>query len=255
MSQIRKTKKNDACKTQNNENLSKYDSLVFAIARKYNAFFPHMEFEELVAEGKLGLLEASLKYKNDKNAVFSTYAWFWVIKNIQNYISKNVNMIEMPPNVKNTLSEIRKITDKNAKSGKDISLEKVAKILGINAAEVSDTLFMTGNVSNMISLDKEIDTGEQTRYFADSVEDRSQPEIFETIMHNADNKMFAEMLSKLSQKESAVLSFRFALGGRADKKMSIKDIAGKLKISVSKVKDLENNAILKLKGMIKDINE
>ncbi|MDR1195356.1 MAG: hypothetical protein LBL00_02650, partial [Endomicrobium sp.] len=93
------------------------------------------------------------------------------------------------------------------------------------------------------------------RYLADSVEDKSQPAIFDTIARNADSEMLSGMLSKLSQQENAVLSFRFSLDGYAGKRMSIKDIASKLEISVSKVKDLENSAILKLKGMIKDINE
>ncbi|MCL2144687.1 MAG: sigma-70 family RNA polymerase sigma factor [Endomicrobia bacterium] len=255
MSRIKTAKKSDAQSIQNKDDLSKYDPLVFAIARKYGSFFPYMEFDELVAEGRLGLFEASLKYKNDKNTAFSTYAWFWVIKNMQNYISKNVNIIETPQNVKNTLSEIKKIIDENTKSGKNISLEKIAKILGINVSEVSDALAMSRNVSNAVSLDKEVDSGEHTRYFVDSVEDKSQPEIFDTIVQNADSEMLSEMISKLSEKEKAVLSFRFALGGCAGKKMSIKDIAEELDISVSKVKDLENSALLKLKGMIKDTNE
>jgi len=255
LSRIKTTKRSNMPQTQNKEDLSRYDSLVFAVARRYCAFFPRIEFEELVAEGKLGLLEASLKYKNNKNTLFSTYAWFWIVKNIQNYISKNVNIIETPPNVKSTLSEIKKILDENAKSGKNISFERIAKILGINVSEVSDTLAIAGNVSNIASLDKEIDTGEQIRYFADTVEDKSQPEIFDTILQNADNEMLSEILSKLSEKENAVISYRFALDGCADKKMSIKDIAERLNISASKVRDLENSALLKLKGMLKDFNE
>lgn len=253
MSLTKTAKRDDAL--INKEDLKKYDPLVFAVAKKYSAFFPNIEFEELVAEGKLGLLEASLKYRDDKKAAFSTYAWFWIIKNIQNYISKNVNIIETPQNVKNTLSSIKKIIDDNAKSGKNISIDDISKILGINASEISDVLAISGNVSNIVSLDKEIDTGNNVRYLAESVEDKSQPEIFDTIVQNADAEMLLKMLSRLSDKENAVLCFRFALDGCTDKKMSIKDIAEKLKISSAKVKDLESSAILKLKGMIKDINE
>ncbi|MDR2426354.1 MAG: sigma-70 family RNA polymerase sigma factor [Endomicrobium sp.] len=252
MSQTKTTKKSKTLKGK--EDLSKYDPLVFAIAKRYSMMFPKIEFEDLVAEGKLGLLEASLKYKNGKKTVFSTYAWFWIIKNIQKYISKNINMIETPQTVKNILSSIKKIIDSNAKSGKKVSFEGLSKALGIGISEVSDTLAIAENLSNIVSLDKEIDTGENIRYLVDSIEDKSQPEIFDVITRSADNEMLAGMLSKLSEKENAVLSFRFALDGDIDKRMSIKDIALNLKVSVAKVKDLENSALLKLKGMIKNIN-
>jgi RNA polymerase sigma factor (sigma-70 family) len=253
LSRPKTVKKSDAAIKK--EDLKKYDPLVLYVAKRYGVLFPNIEFEEIVAEGKLGLFEASLKYRNDKKAAFSTYAWFWIIKKIQNYISKNVNLIKTPQNVKNILSSIKKIIDDNAKSGKNISLEKVAKILGINISEVSDVLAFGGIVSNVVSLDKETDTGENIRYMSESIEDRSQPAVFDAVMQNADAEMLSEMLSKLSKQENAVLSFRFALNGCTDKKMSIKDISEKLNVSAAKVKDLENSAILKLKGMIKDINE
>lgn len=254
MSQIKKTPKKSNV-LQSAEDLSDYNPLVFAIAKKYNNLFPNIEFEELVAEGKLGLLEASLKYKTDKKTAFSTYAWFWIVKNMQNYISKNVNIIETPQNVRNILSSIKKIIDDNAKSGKVSSVENISKALNLDASEVSDILAAAGNVANVVSLDKAIDTGENIRYLSESVEDKSQPGIFDTISQNYDNEMLSEMLSKLSENEKKVLSFRFALDGVSDKKVSIKDIAEKLNISSSKVKDLENSAILKLKGMIKNLNE
>ncbi|MDR1195584.1 MAG: hypothetical protein LBL00_03805, partial [Endomicrobium sp.] len=144
MSLTKTTKRNNSAK--NKEDLSQYDPLVFSIAKRYGMMFPNIEFEELVAEGKLGILEASLKYKNDKKAAFSTYAWFWVIKNIQNYISKNVNIIETPQSVKNTLTSIKKIIDDNAKSGKKVSLETISDILGIDISAVSDTLAFAGSV-------------------------------------------------------------------------------------------------------------
>jgi RNA polymerase sigma factor, sigma-70 family len=255
LSRIKTAKKSKSRQPEEKADLREYDPLVFAIARKYSSFFPYIDIEEFISEGKLGLLEASVKYKKNKKTAFSTYAWFWIVKNIQNYISKNVNIIETPQNVRNTLSAIKKIVDVEAKAGKKVSLAQLSKILDVDVSELSDTLAISGNISNVVYLDKEIDTGEQSRSFSESVEDRSQPGIFDSIVQSADNEMLSEMLDKLSDKENAVLSFRFALAGCTDKKMSIKDIAKKLHITSAKVKDLESSALIKLKGMIKEINE
>jgi len=65
----------------NKNNLIKeYYGLVKKIASQYaHAGVP---FEDLTQEGLLGLLEASERFQEDKDASFSTYASFWIKKYI-----------------------------------------------------------------------------------------------------------------------------------------------------------------------------
>lgn len=213
-----------------------------------------MDMEDLVAEGKIGLLEAAGKYKKDKNAAFSTYAWFWIVKKIQDYISKNLSIIEMPQNVRKKFSVIKQIIEEEAKQGKEMPIGKIAELLSVDSSEVSD-IISGANITNALSLDKEYGTGEQARSFSELIEDKSKPDIFDETVKNYDSRMLENMIATLSENEKAVLSFRFALNGYSDGKISIKDIAQKLNISPSKVKDLEQTALAKLKGMIKTIHE
>ena len=104
-------------------------------------------------------------------------------------------------------------------------------------------------------MDKEYDNGEQARSFSESIEDKSEPDVFDEVTRNSESAMLADMMSKLSDKEQAVLSYRFSLNGYSGDKVSMKDIADKLNISPAKVKDLEQSALAKLKGMIETIDE
>jgi RNA polymerase sigma factor (sigma-70 family) len=63
-----------------------YLPLVRSIATKYNKLgVPH---EDLEQEGMIGLLEAADKYDVSKGAKFSTYATFWIKKNILEAVEK-----------------------------------------------------------------------------------------------------------------------------------------------------------------------
>src|SRR5205807_1473997 len=50
--------------------------LVTAIARRY--YSPHLEHDDLVQEGILGLCEAIDHFEADRGAEFATYATYWI---------------------------------------------------------------------------------------------------------------------------------------------------------------------------------
>ncbi|MDR1696058.1 MAG: sigma-70 family RNA polymerase sigma factor [Endomicrobium sp.] len=235
------------------EEIKKYKPLVYAIVRKYKAVFPQIDEEELAAEGERGLFEASLRYKNNSPAAFSTYAWYRIVKNIQEYISKNIALIEMPQNVRKTFSSIKKIIDNEAKSGRAADISKIAKILKLKPSEISDIIAYENAVSGTVSLDKEVEIGGSRKAVSEFIEDKSQGNIFDSMVQNEDMSRLEDMLSNLPAKERAVLSYRLGLsGGKGEKRLSLKAISEKLAISASKVKDLEKAALTKLKGMMKN---
>ncbi|MCL2390535.1 MAG: sigma-70 family RNA polymerase sigma factor [Endomicrobia bacterium] len=236
------------------EEIKKYKPFVYAIVRKYKTFFPRIDEEELIAEGERGLFEASLRYKKNSAASFSTYAWYRIVKNIQEYISKNISLIEMPQSVRKTFSSIKKIIDNETKSGRTADISKIAKILNLKPSEISDIISRENAVSTTLSLDKEVEIGGQKKTLAEFIEDKSQANIFDSMVQSEDISRLGNMLSNLSEKERKVLSYRLGLGG-GKKRVTLKEISSKFGISVSKVKDLEKIALTKLKGMIKEFDD
>ena len=237
------------------DEIKKYKPLVYAVVRKYRTFFPQIDSEELTAEGERGLFEASLKYKENCSAAFSTYAWYRVVKNVQEYISKNIAIIEMPQSARKIFASVKKIIDDEAKSGRTADISKIAKLLNLKRSEISDAMVSDDNILNAVSLDKEVDVGDNKKPLAELIEDKSQKSIFDSLSQNEDMSRLESMMSGLSENEKNVLSYRFGLGGKTVQKVSLKYISEKLGLSVSKVKDLEKNALIKLRGMMKNSDE
>ncbi len=62
------------------EIIKKYLPLVKSIANKYKTY--GVPVEDLIQEGCIGILEASEKFDATKGTKFSTYAFYWIKKNI-----------------------------------------------------------------------------------------------------------------------------------------------------------------------------
>jgi RNA polymerase primary sigma factor len=238
------------------KDLQNYEAFAVKVAQKYKAIFPSLDIEELIEEGKTGLLEASLHYRSDKKASFSTYAWFWIIKKVQTYVSKNISLISMPEKEKRLFISIKKLIREKAKKGKNADISQIAKSFDIDFSEVSDIISSGGAALNYLSLDKEYNSlyGD-SKNFSQNIEDKSQKDALSSLIAADRTELFSSIFAKLSDKEKTVLSLRFGLDGARTKKTSLKEISQKLDISVAKVKNLEQNALLKLKIMVKEINE
>lgn len=61
--------------------------LVYNIAFSYNKNF--LDFDDLIQEGFLGLYKAYNSYNSSKNVSFKTYAYYWIKKQISEYVKKN----------------------------------------------------------------------------------------------------------------------------------------------------------------------
>ena len=67
--------------------------LVVYIAHKYAM---NDNLLDLIQVGNNGLIDAVENYRNDKNAKFSTYAYYWVFQRIIRYLHKNIGQISLP---------------------------------------------------------------------------------------------------------------------------------------------------------------
>ena len=76
------------------------EKLVHKIANRYSHL--GVPTEDLVQEGLLGLLEAVDKYDENKDAAFSTYAYYWIKKRI----------IEVTNAMKNGINQNKKFVSK-----------------------------------------------------------------------------------------------------------------------------------------------
>jgi RNA polymerase sigma factor (sigma-70 family) len=227
------------------ELLSRYSVWVTNIARKYHALFPNIDISELEAEGNRGLLEAVDRFDPSKRVKFSTYSWFWIIKNIQEYITSSINLIGVPAKVMSDLKMIIGTINEGIKKGKNPSLKEVSDKLGIGEVNVGEMLANKKNVSTPLSLDMYLSSDDREERLADIVEDKKLDGTRRTLDGMDDKKMIFRLLAQLTPMEQQVLSMRYGL--KNNKSKSLNEISVELGLSPSKVKDIESIAFIKLK--------
>ena len=162
----------------------------------------------------------------------------------------------MPEKEKRLFISIKKLIEEEAKKGKTADMPQIAKAFGINYSKAVDVMSSGRAALNYLSLDKEYDNQDgSSQNFSQSIEDKSQKDALASLISAGDADLFSSIFAKLSDKEKTVISLRFCLDGSTVKKPSLREISQRLDIPAAKVKILEQNALLKLKTMVKEINE
>jgi RNA polymerase primary sigma factor len=225
-----------------------YEAWVVNISHKYHSCFQGIDMNELIAEGNRGLLEALYRFDEKRGVKFSTYAWFWIVKNIQDYISSNLSLIEVPRKISADLRKIVNSMNEEVKKGKVPSFEQIARKIDIDADTIRELLSDRKNLSRPVSLDKFLDEDDQVQTLGDIIEDKRDPALQE-ILENLDDEInIASLLEQLLPVEQKVIKLRF--GFEDNQFHSLKEVGEKLKISSTKIKDIESMAIIKLKRFL-----
>jgi RNA polymerase primary sigma factor len=230
-----------------------YNPWVVNIAKKYHACFPNVDFDELVAEGARGMLEALGHFDPSRGVKFSTYAWFWMIKNVQEYISSNRELIGVPRTVVTDLRNIVASMNDEIKKGNEPSFDAIARKLNMDVSTIREILSDKHNISRPVSLDKFLDDDDQAQTIGDMVEDKNDGPVQEILDRVGDRTYIAQVLHRLLPKEEEIVKLRF--GFYDNRFYTLKDAGKKLKISPAKVKDLESVAIFKLKRLLSNREE
>ncbi|MBN1822692.1 MAG: sigma-70 family RNA polymerase sigma factor [Endomicrobiales bacterium] len=235
------------------EMLDKHASWVVNLARKYHALFPQLSVSELEAEGNRGLVEALGRFNPAKKAKFSTYAWFWIMKNIQNYITASFSMINVPAKA---ASKIRKLMDSinnEIKKGKDPDLAAISGKLGVEYSVARELLSDKKNVISPVSMDRYVDNEERGETYADLLENKNETSIQDMAGRSEDEKMIEKYIGRLSPVEQNVLTLLFGVGG--SRPVSIEHAAKQLKITSVKIRDIRKIALLKLKMIMRETED
>lgn len=201
-----------------------------------------VDFEDLVQEGTIGLIEAIKRH--DLTTKFSTYALYWIKRQLFKsvyYDSRNVripvNQYEQLRNYRRAYEELFKILNREPTIDEiaekmEIPYEKCLKIYQLQ----SDTISLEINVGK--DDDDECELGsfiESDEKVEDSIEKESLKESLYYALSN----------SGLTEKEKITIIYRFGLNGT--KKMTLEEIGKMLNVTRERVRQCEKIGLAKLK--------
>jgi RNA polymerase primary sigma factor len=203
--------------------------------------------EDLVQAGNIGLMEAAERFDPAFGTRFSTYAACWIKQKIRRAIEID-RTVRLPAHVHEKLRAISRARDESVRrTGREASASAVAVATGLPAEKVRRVEMA---VQPVLSIDAPAFDGEsgEAPSIAEAVADDRASTADEIVAGREMLAMLEQLMPNLSEREQAVLSSRFGLGG--SEPMTLEEIGVAKGISRERVRQLQNAALAKLRVML-----
>jgi len=218
--------------------------LVINIAKRY--MYLGTPFLDLIEEGNLGLMKAVDKFNPSKGFRFSTYAAWWVKQAITRAIFEQGKMIRMPVYMNELLTKWRKTNERLTQRLRRVPTnEEIAKRMKISRSKMKQINFWLATKTS--SLDAPLGEDDEGQII-DLVQDQNVISPDTEIERVFDKERITSMLEIMNDREREVLDMRFGLAD--GKSHTLAEVADKLKVSRERVRQIEEQALKKLRKFI-----
>jgi len=205
-----------------------------------------LDCDDLVQEGVLGLLKAAEKYDPKRGTRFGTLAVWWIRQSIGRAISNTGRAVRLPVNRGWKVSQLRRLAAHLAQEkGDEPSLEAVARAAGLSTQAAAD-LMRDGQA--VVSLEAQADDPED-RSALERVADATAVDPEEAVIENSLRQVVEESLTRLDEREAAILRLRFGVGGGEAR--PLRSIASEWRMSPEGVRQIGERAMNHLRGIPK----
>jgi RNA polymerase sigma factor FliA len=221
-----------------------YAPLVKYVAGRLGSGLPaHVDDDDLVSYGLLGLIGAIERFDPDRDIKFETYA----IARIKGSIIDELRALDwVPRSVRSRAREIeRAIADLESRLGRAPTDEEISTKLGITEEELNESLSEIGRTS-IAALDElwTVSAGGDQIALIDTIEDEQGPNPQSALDETEMREAIAEAISRLPEREKLVVTLYYY------EELTLREIGEVLGVTESRVSQLHTKAILRLKARL-----
>ncbi len=231
-----------------------YLRLVISMAARFRNY--GLPMSDLVQEGSVGLMEAAARFEHERELRFSTYASWWIRSAMQDYILRNWSIVRTGTtaahkslffNLRRLKAQIargRALEDDALMGQTDRAL--LAKKLGVREVdvEVMDARLSGGDRSLNMAMHEDGEGDFQD--FLTCPAPRPDEVLEESNAAQVSAHIIQEAMANLSAREKQIITARKL----ADGGVTLATLGEKLGISKERVRQIENQALAKLKSAI-----
>jgi RNA polymerase primary sigma factor len=219
--------------------------LVVSIARRFN--HGRMSLADLIQEGNLGLIKAVERFDYRRGFRFSTYASWWIRHAISRGLADKGREVRLPVHMIDAQHKLNRARRQlTATLGRSPTSEELALETGTDLDKVEK---MRGwLLEQSVSIDRPISGGSDTesRTLAEILVDPDgSSSVSETMTEESTCEEVREVLSELRPIEADILRQRFGLD--TEKELTLKEIGDKYQLSRERIRQLQEQALAKMR--------
>ncbi len=229
----------EAQKDQRDQRIIENIGLVKRIAYHLVSRLPsHVQVDDLIQSGMVGLIEAAKNYDPSLGASFETYAGI----RVRGAMLDDVRHADWSPrSLHRKMRQVRQVIHEiENETGRDAKDQEIAERLDIS---LDDYYAIRRDSSNaqIFSLDQtEDDPGQESRIKS------SQSEPLELLQASSFKKNLAEVITTLTEREQMVMSLYY------NEELNLKEIGLVLEISESRVCQIHSQALKNIRSKMSD---
>jgi RNA polymerase primary sigma factor len=207
-----------------------------------------LSFSDLINEGNLGLVKAAQRFDETRGFKFISYAVWWIRQSIIQAISEQTMIVRL---TLNRLSSINKITKAISQLEQEYERAPTDSEIAEHLDLTSEEVILANKIkSRQVSFDKPLahDGGNEFSLY-DIVQTGNIPSPDNEILKESVLTNINRALSKLSQREAAILTKSFGLCGTPI--YTLNDIASTYDMTSERVRQIRSRGLYKLKNLLK----
>jgi RNA polymerase sigma factor (sigma-70 family) len=213
---------------------------IAAVARHYRGS-PMIERSDLIQDGVVGLLQALARYDPDRGVPFWPFARWYVRRNMQRLVAELSGPVVLSDHALRQLSRLRDAHRELVEEHhREPTYRELAERTGLSTDQVAHLLLADRTPR---SAQEAVEMEDGGTVVVERIADELAEGDYERVLDHVEAEELASFLSALSERERTILRWRYGLDGE---ELSPQEIAARLGLSTSRVREIERHAREKL---------